>query len=122
MAVLQSLFIVYLMADNSLNPALSLFSHLTIIGEFFIVGVVHSNNLVKYKEATLKIPRIDNGEMGRRVAAQKKRCPEAAFYRSFGLQDNQGCTVNCWLALGGLRDNVYSSSYRSVSKSSRRCW
>jgi hypothetical protein len=72
MAVLQSLFIVYLMADNSLNPALSLFSHLTIIGEFFIVGVVHSNNLVKYKEATLKIPRIDNGEMGRRVAAQKK--------------------------------------------------
>jgi hypothetical protein len=72
MTVLQSLFIVYLMADNSLNPALSLFSHLTIIGEFFIVGVVHSNNLVKYKVAMLKIPRIYNEG---RAVAQKKTLP-----------------------------------------------
>jgi hypothetical protein len=77
MAVLQSLFIVYLMADNSLNPALSLFSHLTIIGEFFIVGVVRSNNLAKYKVAILKTARVYNGGTGgggaKKNAARRQR-------------------------------------------------
>jgi hypothetical protein len=84
MTVLSSLFIVYLMADNSLNAALSLFSHLTIIGEFFIVGVVHSNNFVKYKVAMLKIPRIYNGggRWRKKNAARRQRSIARLVFRT----------------------------------------